>query len=69
VITIQLPFDLPVRTAALIGAYLQRTIGDNWQIVPGQMTEIFGMAEHERAAHMNRIAWVIDDGMERRRRD
>jgi hypothetical protein len=68
VITIQLPFDLPVRTAARIGAYLQRTIGDNWQIVPGEITEIHGMPEHEKVSHMNRFSWIIEDGMERRRR-
>jgi hypothetical protein len=62
---VKLPFDLPVRTAARIGAYLNNTYGHAWTIEASQYTEIVGMKEPGRSILAKRLEWIIEDEVQR----
>jgi len=59
-ILITLPHDLPVSVAAKVGAWLEKFSPDDWQILPGEFTNLAGMNEPGRSFYIRKISGIID---------
>ena len=59
-LVITVPHDVSVRTAAAVGAYLNRVFADAWVLEGGEHTSVSGANEPLARAIIGKIREIID---------